>query len=106
LCNIALVSNGAWHYWVGVAEAGGTLRMYIDGTQCSTAAFTPPIATGTSELRIGRSPDVTLQDWTGGIDEVRVENIARPPEWIRAEHLSMRDTFLTFAPTDWVFANQ
>src|SRR6185295_12495928 len=21
-------------------------------------------------------------------------------------HLSMRDTFLTFAPTDWVFANQ
>ena len=93
---IGFVNDLAWHHVVGVAEAGGTMRIYVDGVQRGTSAFTPPIQTGTSEVRIGRSPDVLLQDWNGGIDEVRVENVARPADWIRAEYLATTDRFIAY----------
>jgi hypothetical protein len=83
---LPVVNDGAWHYVVGVCEAAGTMRIYLDGVQRGTATFTPPIATGNSELRIGRSPDVLLQDWDGGLDEVRVSNVARPAGWIATEY--------------------
>ncbi len=81
------MSDGLWHHVVGVADAAATqMRIYVDGYLRATAAYDGSSVTGTSELRIGRSSDATLQDWDGGIDEVRVSNLARPAGWIATEH--------------------
>jgi hypothetical protein len=94
---LSLVNDGLWHHVVGVADATALqLRLYVDGIERATNAYTGTSQTGTSELRIGRSPDATLQTWVGGIDEVRVENVARSAAWIRAQHLSMIDGFVSF----------
>ncbi|HEX9894488.1 MAG TPA: LamG-like jellyroll fold domain-containing protein, partial [Gemmatimonadales bacterium] len=74
------------HYVVGVADASGTLlRIYVDGTQRNTAAYTGTSQTGAGELHIGNSPDIILQTFNGGIDEVRVAAAARSADWISAE---------------------
>jgi len=97
---VAQVNDGQWHHVVGVADAAANLlRLFVDGAQQATVFYDGSSAEiGNSELRIGRSPDITLQDWSGGIDEVRVADVARSADWIRAQNLSMRDSFITFGP--------
>ena len=83
---LGLVNDGLWHHVVGVNDTSANLlRIYVDGIERATNAYTGPSQTGTSELRIGRSPDIGLQDWDGGIDEVRVSNVTRSPGWIQTE---------------------
>jgi len=95
--SLGLINDGLWHHVVGVADAAaGLLRLYVDGTQRATAAYGGTSQTGTSVLQIGNNPDSTAQNWNGGIDEVRVANVARTAAWIRAQHLSMADAFVTF----------
>jgi len=95
-CALAFVAGGAWHHVVGVADASaGQIRIYVDGIERgNNPAYDGTSENGTSDLRIGRSPDVLLQDWDGGIDEVRVESVARSAAWLRAQNLSMRDSFI------------
>jgi len=97
-CPLTFVNNGAWHHVVGVADAvAGQIRIYVDGVERgSNPSYDGISETGISDVRIGRSPDVLLQDWDGGIDEVRVEAVARSAAWLRAQHLSMRDNFISF----------
>jgi hypothetical protein len=98
--SLGLVNDGPWHHVVGVADASaGLLRLYVDGTQQATAAYTGTSQTGTSVLQIGNNPDSTLQNWDGGLDEVRVAGVARSADWIRAQYLSTTDTFATYGPT-------
>ncbi len=96
--NLSLVNDGWWHHIVGVADAAAaTLRLYADGTERGTAVYSPATSqTGTSSLKIGISPDNNLEEWDGGIDEVRVAGVARSAAWIRAQYLSTADSFVTF----------
>ncbi|HEX9892743.1 MAG TPA: DUF2341 domain-containing protein, partial [Gemmatimonadales bacterium] len=85
--SLGLVNDGAWHYVVGVADVSGTLlRIYVDGSQRNTTAYTGSSQTGTGDLHIGNSPDIILQEFDGGIDEVRIAAAARSAEWISAEY--------------------
>ncbi len=97
-CLLTFVNDGAWHHVVGVADASaGQIRIYVDGVERgNNPSYDGASETGTSEVRIGRSPGATLQDWNGGIDEVRVEAVARSAAWLRAQHLSMRDYFISY----------
>jgi len=94
------INNGAWHHVVGVADAANLLlRIFVDGTQQNTAAYSGTSQTGTSDLQIGKSPDDSLQLWNGGIDEVRVSSIARDACWLGTEYnnWSAPATFFTMA---------
>jgi hypothetical protein len=95
--SLSLVNDDQWHHVVGVADASaGLLRLYLDGTERATAAYDGASQTGTSVLQIGNNPDSTGQNWDGGIDEVRVANVARSAAWIRAQYLSTSDRFVSF----------
>ncbi len=84
---LGLVNNNAWHYVVGVVDsATASLRLYVDGVQAGAKTYPGPVQTGTSDLKIGRSSDTALQDWSGGIDEVRVGGVARSAGWIETEY--------------------
>ena len=84
---MALINDGFWHHVVGVADVTNSLlRIYVDGTQANTAAYSGTSETGTSPLHIGNSPDSATQEWEDGIDEVRVSDTARDADWIATEH--------------------
>lgn len=36
----------------------------------------------------------------GTIDEVRVSNVVRSPDWVRAQYLSMTDSFIEYGPQE------
>ena len=92
------MNDGLWHHVVGVADASGLqMRIYVDGTLRGTTAWDGTSVTGTSELRIGRSTDAALQDWDGGIDEVRVSSVARSAGWIATEYRNQRSPSTFYA---------
>jgi len=97
------VANGAWRYLVGRwNEASSTAEIFVDGT--SVGSVNQPALDAMSSpnpLVIGEEGDLNRGgNFNGRIDEVRVSKVARSNDWIRAQNLSMRDTFATFAPAD------
>jgi hypothetical protein len=84
--DLSLINDGLWHHIMGVADVSNSLlRIYVDGIQRNTEAYSGSSEMGTQELHIGHSPDSIQQEWDGGIDEVRVSNKARSAEWIETE---------------------
>ena len=81
----AALALNTWHYVVGVAD-GSHVLIYKDGAaQGSPTAYDGTIATGASpELDIGQG-SATKRNWFGSIDEARISDIARGPDWIKAE---------------------
>jgi hypothetical protein len=70
----AALSTSAWTH-LGATYDGATLRLYVNGTQVATKAFTSALAVTASPLRVGGN--AIWGEWfTGLIDEVRVYNRA------------------------------
>jgi len=77
-----LVNDGLFHHVVGVADpAALLLRLYVDGIERNTAAYTGTSRTSTGDFRIGNSTQV-FQVFDGLIDEVQVSGTVRSPGWI------------------------
>jgi len=51
------------------------------------------------DLIIGSNVDGS-DSFKGSIDEMRISDIVRSPAWIKAQYLSMTDTFLTYGPEE------
>jgi hypothetical protein len=79
--------DGNFHNLVAVADSSnGLLRFYVDGIQEKTSSYTGSSVTGTADLRIGTgSNPAQNQEWSGKIDEVRVQDTYRGAEWIQTE---------------------
>jgi hypothetical protein len=77
-----LVANTWTH--VATTYDGTTLRMFINGTQVSTAAGPAALAVSTGALRIGGNA-VWGEYFSGRIDEVRVYNRALTAAQIQAD---------------------
>jgi hypothetical protein len=80
--NLAQAAN-TWYYAVGT-YSNGTGKIYINGNDTTNA--TSWIALGgapASNLTIGKRPDNTaLTFFNGTMDEIRISNVARSPDWI------------------------
>ncbi|MCD6397899.1 MAG: DUF2341 domain-containing protein [Spirochaetaceae bacterium] len=53
------------------------------------------------DLTIGSDLDGT-NSFNGKLDEIRISNVVRTSEWIKAQYLSMTDTFLTYGTEEEV----
>jgi hypothetical protein len=94
------VRNGGWHYLVGRWN-GATLTadLYVDGAAAGTPATNALMVdlASANPLVIGEEGDANRGgNFDGDLDEVRVSKVLRSPDWIRAQHLSMTDAFITF----------
>ena len=97
------VSTGNWYHYVLTFD-GTDSTAYINGTQVGTAnSCSGQTLNGTagSPVRSGfayRSSGVEQTHWDGQVDELRVSNIARSPQWIQIEYANQRDvnSFLSF----------
>src|SRR5882724_3834407 len=72
-----------WSHLAGTYD-GATLRLYVNGTQVASQAFTGSIVTSTGALRIGGN-GVWGEYFTGRIDEVRIYNRALTPAEILSD---------------------
>jgi hypothetical protein len=84
-----------WHYVAAVHLGNGTGRIYVDGVDATTDGTVAALAASTTRFRIGQQT-WGGEAWNGAIDEVRISPAARTAAWIRAQNLSMRDTFISF----------
>ncbi len=93
-----LLGNGSWQElttptgalvldaWQHVAATydGTTMRIYVDGEQVSSRSVSHSITDNDFALRVGSSENSPERTFPGGIDEVRIWNVARSPEQIEA----------------------
>jgi tetratricopeptide (TPR) repeat protein len=89
----SVVSN-AWQYMAGTWD-GSTARLYLNGAQIDDdVSFSGPLYQTATEVRIGSTS--YYDEWDGLIDEVRISNIGRSGDWVRAQYLSMTDNFIVY----------
>ena len=69
--NTTALQSGVWNHVVAVVSAG-TVTFYINGVSDGTAGSIP----GFTPINIGSAQPFDTEDFTGGIDEVRVYNRA------------------------------
>ncbi len=99
----ASVANDQWRYIVGRWTDGpGNSEIFVDGTSVDTDS-NPGVGSlaNARPLRIGEEGDADPEggfNFAGTIDEVRLSRTARSNNWIRAQHLSMTDAFISFEP--------
>jgi len=78
------------------------LYLYLDGIGSSQDAGYDEVGYHTGNPGIGASPDSDAYrsgvdgSFKGIIDEIRISDVARSPDWIAAQSLSMSDTFITY----------
>jgi len=106
------LGSGGWPFGTGIAPninqdlqfiAGTTIGtsslVYWNGDEVTTLFTNFALAADAENLCIGRipgAPPPNADFFYGIIDEVRVSNTIRSPDWYRAQYKSMTDTFLEY----------
>jgi hypothetical protein len=88
----------SWYYLAGVYNYNdsATLRAFKNGVEAGTFGVVGPLAPMDEDVvYIGGRPGAALV-LDGIVDEVRIQGKARSSDWIRAQHLSMTDAFITY----------
>ena len=90
------LAEGAWAWLAGTFGGAGVTvaRIVVDDLPPVEVNATAPLAPNTSPLRLGGPP------WLGGIDELRISDVARSPAWLRFQYRSMTDQVLTYGPAE------
>jgi hypothetical protein len=93
---------GTWHYVTGVIDyATNNVAIYVDGVQQATTG-TPSFSntatpnTNSENATIGAQDDGSGSFFQGSIDEARIADTARSAGWVRAEYLSMTNSYVAF----------
>jgi hypothetical protein len=85
--NIGLIT-GVWQQLV-FAKAGGIINIYRNGSSAYSASFGSSLTTTANALVVGCYGDSSVCSanyFNGGMDEMRVSNIARSAGWIQTEY--------------------
>src|SRR5207248_2463970 len=82
------VQPGWWHHLAATWD-GATLRLYLDGSQVSTAVGTGSINASTQPLNIGRGP-ATGNYFSGAVDEVAIYGSALTAAQIQTHYKAGR----------------
>ena len=84
----------SWHH-LAASISGSSGAVYVDGLEETTDSAVTPVTANAQELAIGRRSGAG-DYWIGGLDEVRLSNVARSASWEAAQYLSMTDALLVF----------
>ena len=87
--------NTDWHYLATVYNGNGTGRVYLNGVDVTTDGTVGQLVASATRFRMGQQT-WGGEAWNGAIDEIRIHPAARSAAWIRAQNLSMRDSYLTY----------
>ncbi|MGI9648326.1 MAG: DUF2341 domain-containing protein, partial [Acidimicrobiia bacterium] len=93
-----------WRYVAGVRD-GTDLTLYSAGSQVAQlTGLGSSIATDVNDITIGAEEnDGTAnpaEPWLGLLDEVRISDVGRSADWVRAQNLSMTGVFAALDPEE------
>ena len=79
--------NGTWYYMTGTVD-GSNMYVYVNAEQRGSSPKAAISGSQNASFKIGVMEDdvndpTGHQYWNGTIDEVRVEKVARSPDWIK-----------------------
>jgi hypothetical protein len=81
-------ATGEWHL-IHVTFDGSATAQYQDGALVASGSNSAPIAVTNGDLHIARRPDATSY-FTGTMDEVRINKVARSADWVKLEYENQR----------------
>lgn len=88
-----------WRYVTGTLS-GSTSNLYVNGALNATATGVTSLGSNNDDITIGAGEmglsSAVSQYWKGGIDEVRLSNVARSAAWTAAQYASMTDSMITY----------
>ncbi|MFO1006645.1 MAG: DUF2341 domain-containing protein [Planctomycetaceae bacterium] len=88
-----------WRYVTGVL-ADGNSSLYVDGVLNATQSGVNSFGSSDATITIGAGEmgltSTISQYWKGGVDEVRLSNVARSAAWTSAQYASMIDAIITY----------
>ncbi|MFT5728753.1 MAG: hypothetical protein ACI8PB_002909 [Desulforhopalus sp.] len=90
-----ITADGSWYglSWAFGASSG---LIYADGVPSSALSYSPVDLDGTISI----SDDGGSNPFLGAIGELRISNIARAADWIKATNLSLTDQLITYSGVD------
>jgi hypothetical protein len=91
------IQAGRWTHVAGTAD-GMTIRLFVDGNASTTHPLAGTLGADRNGTSTGGGPDTDFVD--GVLDEVRIERVARPPEWIAADVASQLDQLVDYGAID------
>jgi hypothetical protein len=114
---VETIRPGEWHYIAVVFDAKGkSVGIYSDGTVVGGPLVTPGQGGGapavgrwtqatfpttpTDRVEIGAIEDLSHAFYDGLIDELRVETVARSPQWLAAQAIAVTGDAITLGPED------
>jgi biopolymer transport protein ExbB len=84
-----VLSAGQWYHVVYIRDGlGETSKFYVNGSPVAVTLSGVNFSDATGPTYIGTDP--THYNFKGGIDEVRMSDIARSPAWIATEYENQR----------------
>lgn len=86
----SLPSLNTWYHVVFIYKIGIPLAIYIDGSLLKSGP------TPTTTLTNNKLLKLSWTNFKGIMDEVRIYNVAKSAEWIKADYNSGADTLLTY----------
>ena len=95
--------SGAWYpgrwYYVAFTFDGTNGTLFVNGSQAGKALLAGRLSYSNGGFNIG-SNAANVSTFKGAVDEVRVSNIARNADWVKAEYANQSDpgSFYTIAP--------
>ena len=93
--NTGIPADGNFHH-VAVSWDGTKAHFYLDGDSDGDPNLAKRPASSTSDLRMGCYSDESQGFWKGKMDEVRISNVCRSADWIKAQYRSMADVLITY----------
>jgi hypothetical protein len=85
------IFKGGWNHWTFVKDrAAGVMSVYVNGELWHSGTGRTRAYTPVTTFRFGAAANGSC-GYTGLLDELRVETVARTPEWIRFQRRTMSD---------------
>ncbi len=91
--------DSSWHHLAAVID-GSEGRIFLDGNDVTSDSTVSPLASNNVPLHLGKRTNRTSGYWNGSVDEVRVSDVARSPEWLAMQVRSMNDSLLQYGPQE------
>jgi beta-galactosidase len=77
-----------WHHIAGVYD-GKKIGLYVDGDLADEQTGSGAILTNDVDVAIGKLP-AAAAGFSGTIDEVRISDVARSPQWLNTQYLNQQ----------------
>jgi hypothetical protein len=102
---IGSYDDNAWHHLAAVKNGTSSITTYVDGVSVGsdvTIAATGTLTSSTATLNLAEdlANGLALNNWTGYIDEVQIDNTARSANWVAAQYLSESNNFINAGITE------